>query len=1334
MKKNSSMQGTLSKLFGKKNANNNSLYAENPPWILSQGSKKGSVDYHDGTLNSYSFLDDSGTATLKARPGPRARPLIQISTSYTETQGLAVPTPSVPAGFNDSATIGNGPKLNGNYRMYNSVGDLRLNNYYDFDEDIPAPPSMPPPPPPTMPPPPPPQESSTSPTMSSPSSPSPPDFIPPTPNSSASVAPRLVPPPVDPIVTGVDEQQQLQNASKWKSETLLNTLPGDLPKGLPNRFSLNPDVFQHTRGQTNYPSDPHSTLPRSFKVPPPAPARTSSMQLQESMAQQFDNPSSNNSSKGPLQSPVPSSFNPTVQAKLFSIGQGQTAITDAINKRKSMIIMDTQTINQSMDQGHINEKRENIQADIGGSGSPNLKGKFDVQLPSIVKSGDDKSISNRSNKEGVQLTISKESELHDDGQKQINKTDNVKSEPASVVSCKSEASKHPQSSAVFNRTKFSKDIYPSEGSKSPKPTVKVFSIKPITGENGSMSNSFTHSKMDSMTEKDRNAFQKGLVGMENEIKLEPGNDEKHLKGAYLIKPPTTPPPMAPPPPPIMAPPNPPSMAPPPPPPLTAAPTPPMIPPTPPPKIPSTTNVPAPPPAPPLVAPLPIASRASPLLTPKAATSQSPPGPPLLVPPPPPPKAPPAPPPLPPPAKSSNGSSPLALHKALQAKEEHLKSIPKKDRPFEIRPAEPSFKSSDNDQKNRAEKIKEELEAFLSSPKKDNKKSTLKNSKECLEINTKTPKVNVSPLKGGENTLVNSLMLKVPLLPPKPQTEDTEADTSEWFPKSSKTDIAIPEPDYLPASNQNKDKQKTESPPNNKQFQSSNMSPISISPPKPTDVSDIVQNPVPSYKPHHERKASAGSLTFNTVPCASKPDPVSSLKPDHVPEPGETESPSTPSVTLDSRLSQQDEHNHPVTVEKTEDKSPMALLMAAKKRAQKGSRIGSTDRNSLPKVSVTNGLITSSFGSQYNEAKQNTFVVVPKKENMQQIVTGGVPGYLKDTSFASSLSSSSEQLINKSSWRDEEFQTSNLSGQVQVSQQSSDDMLHSMSTGINSKTDVQLSSDPQVNAINDKYWERQSDYEEQNLLHYTNKNPVSSNLLYPSDTTNFNISSFPSPTPASVAHLELDYEIIPPPAEFMNSPIEPNENLNDKQQNERPFAYGNSTNIKSDFGVPKYEYNYIPSQPIVTQTQMSIRDSNQYPSDNYSTGISRDSHKGSLIKKRLYMPEPESSRNYSKNSSSLRSSALPISYNHMHAQSSSTMGVDPWRSNTTSRYITQGRRVSTENINRMVPPMNDLRYKPQNLDYSVSKSSRPQNTYQGMTFTVRPGTRQPISNTYQGGYL
>ncbi|XP_026719910.1 uncharacterized protein C6orf132 homolog [Athene cunicularia] len=107
--------------------------------------------------NRFGTMTDSGTATLK--PRPRVRPLLTfLPLNAQESHGVAVPTPSVPEDFEEKAALGSGSHINGNYRMYSSVGDLRPQALEgdDLDEDIPPPPSVPPPPPPTAPAPPPP--------------------------------------------------------------------------------------------------------------------------------------------------------------------------------------------------------------------------------------------------------------------------------------------------------------------------------------------------------------------------------------------------------------------------------------------------------------------------------------------------------------------------------------------------------------------------------------------------------------------------------------------------------------------------------------------------------------------------------------------------------------------------------------------------------------------------------------------------------------------------------------------------------------------------------------------------------------------------------------------------------------------------------------------------------------------------------------------------------------------------------------------------------------------------------------------------------------------------
>ncbi|KAH0518582.1 hypothetical protein LTLLF_115730 [Microtus ochrogaster] len=114
MKKNQTMQGTFSKLFGKKHANpaTTSLYATNPPWIFTQEAQEDGPRDFDGIYyenSRFNTVSESGTATLKARP--RVRPLLTfLPLNAQENHGLAVPTPSVPEDFADKE-VGAAPPL-----------------------------------------------------------------------------------------------------------------------------------------------------------------------------------------------------------------------------------------------------------------------------------------------------------------------------------------------------------------------------------------------------------------------------------------------------------------------------------------------------------------------------------------------------------------------------------------------------------------------------------------------------------------------------------------------------------------------------------------------------------------------------------------------------------------------------------------------------------------------------------------------------------------------------------------------------------------------------------------------------------------------------------------------------------------------------------------------------------------------------------------------------------------------------------------------------------------------------------------------------------------------
>ncbi|XP_019402046.1 PREDICTED: uncharacterized protein C6orf132 homolog [Crocodylus porosus] len=202
-----------------------------------------------------------------------------------------------------------GPQINGNYRMYSSVGDLRLKAFERecLDEEIPppppdegevlavraGPPGPPPPPPLAEVPPPPPMAAPLPPplmppplppasTLSSPGTPAPPDFIPPAP-PFAGLAP-LAPAPLSPLHNPPAPPLFMAGISKWRSEIALNTRqPGAGGSADPSYLNTAtpPAPPQEEVPLPKSAPDPHLTFPRSFKVPPPAPVRSSSIPVEE---------------------------------------------------------------------------------------------------------------------------------------------------------------------------------------------------------------------------------------------------------------------------------------------------------------------------------------------------------------------------------------------------------------------------------------------------------------------------------------------------------------------------------------------------------------------------------------------------------------------------------------------------------------------------------------------------------------------------------------------------------------------------------------------------------------------------------------------------------------------------------------------------------------------------------------------------------------------------------------------------------------------------------------------------------------------------------------------
>uniref|UniRef100_A0A8C3RZS6 Chromosome 6 open reading frame 132 n=1 Tax=Chelydra serpentina TaxID=8475 RepID=A0A8C3RZS6_CHESE len=357
MKKNQSVQGTFSKLFGKKhanNTNNTSLYATNPPWIFTQevtSEGKGDVvELYYGD-NRVTTVTDSGTATLK--PRPRVRPLLTFMplVSIFHTRNY------VPECRGLTALVVQGQRS----LMYKSVGDLRPKAFErDYlDNDIPPPPSMaPPPPPPSMAPPPPPMEIPLPPlctapppppppmppplppmaaspgsvdppllsssTLSSPSPLSPPDFIPPAPPLAFLVPPAPpLPPPVPPTL-----HTPISNGvSKWKSETVLNMRQTDArgnASASPLTVTTPPASHQKEESLTKSTPEPHLTFPRSLKVPPAAPVRISSISMEEKDSCEEDGPISRQPRTRP---PLPPSFTIRPAAKVHLAGEAEQKFT-----------------------------------------------------------------------------------------------------------------------------------------------------------------------------------------------------------------------------------------------------------------------------------------------------------------------------------------------------------------------------------------------------------------------------------------------------------------------------------------------------------------------------------------------------------------------------------------------------------------------------------------------------------------------------------------------------------------------------------------------------------------------------------------------------------------------------------------------------------------------------------------------------------------------------------------------------------------------------------------------------------------------------------------------
>lgn len=364
--------------------------------------------------------------------------------------------------------------------------------------------------------------------------------------------------------------------------------------------------------------------------------------------------------------------------------------------------------------------------------------------------------------------------------------------------------------------------------------------------------------------------------------------------------------------------------------------------------------------------------------------------------------------------------------------------------------------------------------------------------------------------------------------------------------------------------------------------------------------------------------------------------------------------------------------HPVTGEVVERGSPMALLLAARQRAQKGRSGGAgLGRSSLP-GSLHGHSSKPQEGSDnifLKEGQPNSFIVVPKSSMEAE----------KDLQLTSSA-----QLTVPSPWKPEP--SKNPEGAEP-------------SRGHN-----WTKAEPQAPVA----CERPA--------------PVSlpQDRLLP--------KSFSSPSSPSYKRAEEDefsFEVIPPPPEFSNDPGPPA--LQYLGRRGSPVR-----NKFSNLGQP------LDAGPAASEP----RGFSRFPGDaRYAgtRGLERFSGGGrcSLIKKRLYVGEPHHSPRLSRGGTS-RSLSSPNCFGPQPGGPfGAPGGPEMRRVNSAGRAPHRGlqaRRMSLEG-----PARGEAKYKAPGGDHGFapatgrSPHSSPRYGSPINTFTVRPGTRHPISYAYSGAH-
>ncbi|XP_078500610.1 uncharacterized protein C6orf132 homolog isoform X2 [Lissotriton helveticus] len=1239
MKKTHSKSGTLTRLFGKKQANDN-LFAPNPPWILPQTSSKGDKNTHDGGLPSFSFKDESGTATLQARP--RVRPFLHFSSNNShEVHGLAVPTPSVPFGFVDNTSLGYGTKVNGNYRMYSSVGDLRTSRYSDEqldddDDNIPPPPSMPPPPPPTNIAPPPPsfQGKPPSPSFMSPTSPSPPDFIPPTPVAAPSACPPLLPPMAPPAPPPKAPPAPPPKAPPAPPPMAPPAPPPVAPPAPPPVAP--PPLIVASIPSTVVPPAP----PLNVLSPPtaPTPAFAHALQPPQNVSKWKSETGLNT-----LQSNMPSNvthqissnggvYPSTLRPKshldpLATLPKSFKVPPPAPARSSSIITQEKKDV--SYDEPDSESKKSMARSPIPSSFNPKAEAKL------LFPAGPDHfSLKEAIIKRRSMLMMEEPSSPTSQEPNELPKPV-IKAPPAPAM-------EHEKNQDLKINTLPVDTRIPTNGKRQNVNEIVIPNSSDDHGltarTNGKQANGVDRLKnnLEHLMSKKGEQFSTQQKKIDVNADLQRSDDFNSTKSTEKAIPPM------------------------------------------------------------------------PIMGANGKISHDP--------------------------------------KTDQFKEKAMETLV-------LSPPE-LFKDTSQKSQEDISLFKNNLSHVLLMPKNDDTlRESSTNARQRWDVNKESDNFGSYLVNRGEPIITKPPIKIAPLLPLPRDNENKDGvyRTSNISTGNKIGDIVLPPPDYLQSSSN------PASPTLPSMPKSQVAAPVSF--PSSTEVVTPTKVPQSStetllqqYKPHHGRQVSVSSMSSLTQAHDEPASPSKSWDSEST----SSETSHFYSVSDDPQKSQNEstELKHPVTGEKVEAGSPMALLLAAKERAQKAKLSKPREHRNLSESSSSVKPEAKAAIFRPSNSSPNSFVVKPKSiplmsETKDNTISAAYNGRMPTSVEQQQADpkpwiSPSERILNKLSLRNDESLSpkDGIGGQVLGLRHQTES---SSNANHNNSPDVQISSftsPTPFTVMGNENWKNQ-DHQALGKTRSLQNLPQSSSGLHEKEAADMQVSSFASPTPYSVANdnneQAYNVDLIPPPPEFSNdlevtSCLESEATQKDFNPKSHTPVRVETFTINRDSNRLRFDHNSVPHAPLVSQTTSNQRNYDPYSSYN-STRFSNDPQSRSLIKKRLYMPEPEHPQSYGRAPGASRFQMSSMPYNSNFGQYSSSHDSDARRFNTASKAAMQ-RRTSMEAPGRSMLPssvVKEVTQIAQNREYSHGQTAaRTSQGGSGSTFTVRPGTRQPISYTQQGG--